>query len=50
MKRNSYRSQSWLEWTMTWAFILFGIPLGLAYTGFFFKILFNCFMAGWSLV
>ena len=50
MRRNSYRSDSWVEWLMTWLFILVGIPLGLAFTGFFFKVLFNCFMSGWSLV
>jgi len=50
MRRNSYRSDSWLEWLMTWAFVLLGIPAGLVFSGFFFKLLFNCFMAGWGLV
>lgn len=50
MKRNSYRSDSWLEWPITWAFILFGVPLGLAFGGFCLKVLFNCFMAGWGLL
>jgi hypothetical protein len=50
MKRNSYRSDSWLEWIMTWSFILIGIPAGLAFSGLFIKVLFNCFMTGWSLL
>ena len=50
MKRSSYRSDSWLEWLMTWSFILIGIPAGLACAGFFIKLLFNCFMAGWGIV
>lgn len=49
MRRN-YRSSTWLEWVVTWAFILIGVPLGLAFSGLFFKVLFNCFMAGWGLV
>lgn len=48
MKHN--RSTSWLEWIMTWAVILIVVPLGLACAGFFFKVLFNCFMAGWGLI
>lgn len=50
MKRNSCRSDSWLEWAMAWAFILIGVPVGLAISGFFCKVLFNCFMAGWGLI
>jgi hypothetical protein len=50
MRRNSYRSTSWWEWIVTWLTVLIGIPLGLVCAGFFSKVLFNCFMAGWSLV
>lgn len=50
MKRNSYRSDSWLEWITTWMFILIGIPLGWIVVGFILKLVFNCFMVGWSLV
>ena len=50
MRRSSYRSSSWYEWMLTWAVVLIGVPLGLACSGLFFKVLFNCFMAGWSLV
>jgi len=48
--RNNYRATSWLEWATTGAFILIVVPLGLACAGFFAKALFNCFMAGWSLI
>ncbi len=50
MKRNSYRSTSWWEWIVTWVVVLVGLAVGLACVGFFSKVLFNCFMAGWSLV
>lgn len=50
MKRNSYHSTSWYEWFVTWLTVLIGVPLGLVASGFFAKVLFNCFMAGWSLI
>lgn len=50
MRRNSYRSTAWSKWAMTWSVVLVGVPAGLAFAGFFFKVLLNCFMAGWGLV
>lgn len=50
MRRGYHRSSTWSEWVVTWLFLLVGVPLGLAISGFCMKLVWNCFMLGWELL
>lgn len=47
--RNRY-DHSWFDFVKAWLAILVGGPLGLMFIGFVLKLIWNCFMVGWSAV